>query len=354
MHVGRVVPAVRIAAVRHLDDVADIDQLEVCRAVGGEQLAHPGVVADAVLDDDVGVRDVARVGRARVVVVRVGVGIRDDALDVDLACRRAELAIEPQKFSAATTCSGTASAIRSVHRRRAARAQRREQRRPTNVTLAALRGVDVRAVGRHIAVTMTTPSPRSGLSGTVAGTLSGMVTVSKWAFGAVRASARFGVAMTTTSSGRSTRQKRALAVVIDDAQEFRSAQELHEALRGRGEHVGLTTVYNQLRVACRRRSRRHDAVARRRDPLPPVWQCRPPPPLAVPGMRPDRRGRGYCGRALGREGRRRSRLRRRFPHDRGRGYLLGLRSLGLTAALLPVVVLSTRRVAGAHVLVGRR
>ena len=54
--------------------------------------------------------------------------------------------------------------------------------------------------------------------------------------------------MTTTSSGRSTRQKRALAVVIDDAQEFRSAQELHEALRGRGEHVGLTTVYNQLRA----------------------------------------------------------------------------------------------------------
>lgn len=52
----------------------------------------------------------------------------------------------------------------------------------------------------------------------------------------------------TTSSGRSTRQKRALAVVIDDAQEFRSAQELHEALRGRGEQVGLTTVYNQLRA----------------------------------------------------------------------------------------------------------
>jgi Fur family ferric uptake transcriptional regulator len=64
----------------------------------------------------------------------------------------------------------------------------------------------------------------------------------------MQGSARFGVAMTTTNSGRSTRQKRALALVIDDAQEFRSAQELHEALRARGEQVGLTTVYNQLRA----------------------------------------------------------------------------------------------------------
>jgi len=52
----------------------------------------------------------------------------------------------------------------------------------------------------------------------------------------------------TTSNGRSTRQKRALAAVVDEAQEFRSAQELHEALRARGEQVGLTTVYNQLRA----------------------------------------------------------------------------------------------------------
>jgi Fur family ferric uptake transcriptional regulator len=48
--------------------------------------------------------------------------------------------------------------------------------------------------------------------------------------------------------GRSTRQKRALAAVIDESQEFRSAQELHDALRARGEQVGLTTVYNQLRT----------------------------------------------------------------------------------------------------------
>jgi Fur family transcriptional regulator, ferric uptake regulator len=52
----------------------------------------------------------------------------------------------------------------------------------------------------------------------------------------------------TAQVGRSTRQKRALAAVIDEAQEFRSAQELHEELRSRGEAVGLTTVYNQLRA----------------------------------------------------------------------------------------------------------
>jgi Fur family transcriptional regulator, ferric uptake regulator len=52
----------------------------------------------------------------------------------------------------------------------------------------------------------------------------------------------------TTSTGRSTRQKRALAVVVDEARDFRSAQELHETLRARGERVGLTTVYNQLRA----------------------------------------------------------------------------------------------------------
>ena len=52
----------------------------------------------------------------------------------------------------------------------------------------------------------------------------------------------------TPTAGRSTRQKRALAAVIAESQEFRSAQELHEELRLRGEPVGLTTVYNQLRA----------------------------------------------------------------------------------------------------------
>ncbi len=47
---------------------------------------------------------------------------------------------------------------------------------------------------------------------------------------------------------RSTRQKRALAAVLDTSPVFRSAQELHAELQARGENVALTTVYNQLRA----------------------------------------------------------------------------------------------------------
>jgi Fur family ferric uptake transcriptional regulator len=47
---------------------------------------------------------------------------------------------------------------------------------------------------------------------------------------------------------RSTRQKRALSAVLAETDRFRSAQELHAALRQRGERVGLTTVYQQLRA----------------------------------------------------------------------------------------------------------
>lgn len=46
---------------------------------------------------------------------------------------------------------------------------------------------------------------------------------------------------------RSTRQKRALAAVLSTGDAFRSAQELHAQLQARGETIGLTTVYNQLR-----------------------------------------------------------------------------------------------------------
>jgi Fur family transcriptional regulator, ferric uptake regulator len=50
-----------------------------------------------------------------------------------------------------------------------------------------------------------------------------------------------------TTPERSTRQKRALAAVLEASDTFRSAQELYSELRARGENVGLTTVYNQLR-----------------------------------------------------------------------------------------------------------
>jgi Fur family transcriptional regulator, ferric uptake regulator len=51
-----------------------------------------------------------------------------------------------------------------------------------------------------------------------------------------------------TPQERSTRQKRALAAVLESSDTFRSAQELYTELRASGENVGLTTVYNQLRA----------------------------------------------------------------------------------------------------------
>lgn len=45
---------------------------------------------------------------------------------------------------------------------------------------------------------------------------------------------------------RSTRQRTAIAEALRGAGGFRSAQELHEELRGAGEKVGLATVYRTL------------------------------------------------------------------------------------------------------------
>jgi Fur family ferric uptake transcriptional regulator len=45
---------------------------------------------------------------------------------------------------------------------------------------------------------------------------------------------------------RSTRQRTAVAELLDQTDGFRSAQELHEELRKRGQGIGLTTVYRTL------------------------------------------------------------------------------------------------------------
>jgi Fur family ferric uptake transcriptional regulator len=45
---------------------------------------------------------------------------------------------------------------------------------------------------------------------------------------------------------RSTRQRTAVAELLEQLSEFRSAQELHEELRKRGQGIGLTTVYRTL------------------------------------------------------------------------------------------------------------
>ena len=45
---------------------------------------------------------------------------------------------------------------------------------------------------------------------------------------------------------RSTRQRSAVIVALDEIDDFRSSQELHDYLRHKGENVGLSTVYRTL------------------------------------------------------------------------------------------------------------
>lgn len=50
------------------------------------------------------------------------------------------------------------------------------------------------------------------------------------------------------SAGRSTRQRAAVSAVLEELDDFRTAQQLYELLRIRGERVGLTTVYRSLQL----------------------------------------------------------------------------------------------------------
>lgn len=47
---------------------------------------------------------------------------------------------------------------------------------------------------------------------------------------------------------RSTRQRAAIAALLGEIDDFRSAQQVHALLRERGEAVGLTTVYRVLQL----------------------------------------------------------------------------------------------------------
>lgn len=47
---------------------------------------------------------------------------------------------------------------------------------------------------------------------------------------------------------RSTRQRAAVSEMLDETEEFCSAQELHAQLRQRGERIGLATVYRTLQA----------------------------------------------------------------------------------------------------------
>ncbi|XIE78443.1 Fur family transcriptional regulator [Streptomyces sp. SBR177] len=50
----------------------------------------------------------------------------------------------------------------------------------------------------------------------------------------------------TPVKGRSTKQRAAVSAALNEVDEFRSAQELHDMLKHRGDSVGLTTVYRTL------------------------------------------------------------------------------------------------------------
>jgi Fur family ferric uptake transcriptional regulator len=52
----------------------------------------------------------------------------------------------------------------------------------------------------------------------------------------------------TASLSRSTRQRSAVLDLLGEVSGFHSAQELHAMLRGRGDKVGLTTVYRTLQA----------------------------------------------------------------------------------------------------------
>ncbi|AHC26467.1 MULTISPECIES: Fur family transcriptional regulator [Actinomycetes] len=45
---------------------------------------------------------------------------------------------------------------------------------------------------------------------------------------------------------RSTKQRAAISTLLENIDDFRSAQELHDELRKQGEGIGLTTVYRTL------------------------------------------------------------------------------------------------------------
>jgi Fur family ferric uptake transcriptional regulator len=52
----------------------------------------------------------------------------------------------------------------------------------------------------------------------------------------------------TESATRSTRQRTAVATLMAELEDFRSAQQVHDLLKERGERIGLTTVYRALQL----------------------------------------------------------------------------------------------------------
>ena len=97
---------------------------------------------------------------------------------------------------------------------------------------------------------------------------------------------------------RSTRQRAAVAALLDEVDGFRSAQEVHDLLRHRGERVGLTTVYRHLQVLA---DSGEVDVLRSGDGEVTYRRCSTGHHhhLVCRGCGRDRRGRRSGGRALG-------------------------------------------------------
>ena len=111
---------------------------------------------------------------------------------------------------------------------------------------------------------------------------------------------------TATDSGRRpTRQRAAVAAVLADVEDFRSAQEMHALLRDAGERSASPPSTATLQAM----ADDGEVDMLRTDDGEAVYRALldgPPPPPRVPRVRRDGRGRGPGGRALGRRGQRAS------------------------------------------------
>jgi Fur family ferric uptake transcriptional regulator len=54
--------------------------------------------------------------------------------------------------------------------------------------------------------------------------------------------------MSGSAGLRPTRQRRAVSAALQEFDDFRSAQEIHDALKAGGDNVGLSTVYRALQA----------------------------------------------------------------------------------------------------------
>jgi len=73
--------------------------------------------------------------------------------------------------------------------------------------------------------------------------------MAQWHSGPVGAGAASDEPPTTArGSGRDTRQRRAILTALGQTERFRSAQEIHAAIRQSGEKIGLATVYRSLKM----------------------------------------------------------------------------------------------------------